>query len=138
MTERLILVALLAVALPILYRMWVQRQLQRVSHTRTIDPILQGLQPGVAAIVYFTTPGCIPCKVQQQPVLKRLTETLGEAIQVIQIDATQDPDTATRWGVMSAPTTFVVNPDGQAIAVNHGVASEQKLKTQVMQAIQID
>ena len=57
---------------------------------------------------------------------------------MIQIDATQDPDTATRWGVMSAPTTFVVNPDGEAIAVNHGVASEQKLKTQVMQAIQID
>jgi thioredoxin-like negative regulator of GroEL len=138
MIERILIVVLLAIALPILYRLWVQHQLRRVSSSRAVDPILQGLQPGRPAIVYFTTPGCIPCKVQQQPTLKRITETLGEAIQIVEIDATADPDSAARWGVMSAPTTFVVTPEGRPVAVNHGVASEQKLKTQVMLAIQVN
>lgn len=136
MIERILIVALLVIVLPVLYRLWTQRQLRRVSTSRAVDPILQGLQPGRPAIVYFTTPGCVPCKVQQQPTLQRITETLGEAIQIVEIDATLDPDSAARWGVLSAPTTFIVNPEGHPVAVNHGVASEDKLKTQVMLAIQ--
>ena len=134
MIERLLIVVLLSVVGVVIYRLWTQRQLQQVAAQRHTDPILQSLLPGVPAIIYFTTPMCLPCKTQQQPVLQRLQSEFGEMLQVVQIDATQDPDAADRWGVMSAPTTFVLNPDGYPKAVNHGVADETKLKQQLTAA----
>lgn len=131
MIERLILVALLAALAYGLYGWYTRRQLQRISARQALDPVLQGLRAGVPAIVYFTTPHCIPCKTQQQPALQRLQSVLGDAVQVVQIDATQQPDVADRWGVLSAPTTFVIAADGEARAVNHGPADEHTLRQQL-------
>ena len=47
------------------------------------------------------------------------------------IDATQSPKTAERWGVMSAPTTFVLDNTFQPKHINHGVADVNKLKRQL-------
>jgi thiol-disulfide isomerase/thioredoxin len=135
MFERLILVVLLAIVGLVLYQWYTRRQLATLAANRQFDPILQGLNPGIPAIVYFTTPTCIPCQVQQQPALERLKRELGEGVQIVQIDATQQPDAADRWGVMSAPTTFVLNASGYPNAVNHGVADEFKLKKQLNAAI---
>lgn len=55
--------------------------------------------------------------------------------EVLQFDATQVPDAADRWGVMSAPTTFVLNAVGEPQAVNHGVADERKLLQQIENAV---
>ncbi len=111
--------------------------LLRRYHIRTTaaasshDPILNDLKPGVPAIVYFTTPGCVPCVTQQQPALKRLQTELGDKIQVIQIDASENSEVADRWGVFSAPTTFVLDPQWQVRDVNYGVADTPKLIRQL-------
>jgi hypothetical protein len=47
------------------------------------------------------------------------------------VDATQDPDAADRWGVFSAPTTFVLDKGGNPRHVNRGVASTERLKEQL-------
>ncbi|HEX2905857.1 MAG TPA: thioredoxin family protein [Phototrophicaceae bacterium] len=132
MVERLVLaVVLLALAFAA-YQLLKQRNLQRAAATAAVDPILDDFKPGIPAIVYFTTPGCIPCKTQQQPALSRLRTELGENnIQIIQIDAVENPDAADRWGVFSAPTTFILDPHGQPREVNHGVADAAKLKRQI-------
>lgn len=136
MFERLLLaIALLAVGL-VAYRLMIQTQLKRVAAQVPIDPILDGLRPGIPTIVYFTTPGCIPCQTQQQPALNRLEHELGEWVQIVKIDATQDPDTADRWGVMTAPTTFVLNGDLQPHQVNHGVTDTETLKRQIKNSTQ--
>jgi len=135
MLERLIFVAILTLVGVTLYLWYTRRQMATIAANRHIDPILQGLNPGVPAIVYFTTPMCIPCKTRQLPALDKLKTDLGENIQIIQIDATEYPEVADRWGVLSAPTTFVINSNGTANAVNHGVADERKLKRQLMQAV---
>jgi len=138
MLERLLMVVLVATIAVTVYQLYTRRQLATVTANRHIDPILQGLLPNVPAIIYFTTPSCIPCKVQQQPALHRLKTELGENVQIIQIDATEQPDAADRWGVLSAPTTFVLNAQGQPNAVNHGVADEHKLKRQLIKALPDD
>jgi len=92
---------------------------------------LEHLRPGVAAILYFTTPDCVPCKIVQRPALARLQEHLGDSIQVIEVDAASQPELADYWGVLSVPTTFIIDAHGQARRVNHGVASTDKLQAQI-------
>lgn len=133
MVERTLIVILLFILGFAAYTLFTRRQINRVASLDSAqDPILSRLAPGIPAIVYFTTPYCLPCRTQQQPALARLRETLGETnVQIIQIDATEDPDSADRWGVFSAPTTFVIDRNGKTTAVNHGVADTFKLRQQL-------
>ncbi len=87
--------------------------------------------PNKPVIVYFTTPDCVPCKTIQRPALDQMTTLFGEKLQVVEIDATERPDLAKVWGVMSVPTTFLLNSRGEARYVNHGVAHVEKLIEQL-------
>ncbi len=88
-------------------------------------------RPGLPAILYFTTPTCAPCKTMQRPTLERLKASKGQWFQVIEVDASQQPDLAQEWGVVSVPTTFVIDASGKPKYVNHGVASAEKLIQQL-------
>ena len=92
---------------------------------------LESILPGVPAILYFTTPGCAPCKTIQRPALYQLKERLGDGLQVIEVDASARPDLADYWGVLSLPTTFVIDSKGRPRCVNHGVARAEKLLRQI-------
>jgi thiol-disulfide isomerase/thioredoxin len=88
--------------------------------------------PNKPVIVYFTTPDCVPCKTVQRPALNKLSTLLGaEKLQVVEIDATERPDLARQWGVMSVPTTFLLNANGEARYVNNGVTRVEKLMEQL-------
>ena len=50
---------------------------------------------------------------------------------MIEIDATERPDLAKVWGVMTVPTTFVLDAGGEARYVNNGVARAEKLLEQI-------
>ncbi|NWG06230.1 MAG: thioredoxin family protein [Chloroflexi bacterium] len=92
---------------------------------------LSGKFPDRPVIVYFTTPDCAPCKTIQRPVLNKISSLMGDKLEVIEIDATQHPDLAKRWGVMSVPTTFLLDAYGEARYVNNGVARMEKLMEQL-------
>jgi thiol-disulfide isomerase/thioredoxin len=92
---------------------------------------LEKRRANTPAVLYFTTPYCMPCKTTQQPALARLLELTGDQIQLIKVDALEQPDLAESWGVLSVPTTFVIDSKGQARRVNHGIASAEKLLTQL-------
>jgi thioredoxin-like negative regulator of GroEL len=128
MIERLVIALLLLAVGWAIYQTYRRRQLAQIVPS---DPILAGLNLQVPTIVYFTTPTCLPCKTRQQPALRILSTELGDQLQIVQIDATQQPDVADRWGVMTAPTTFVLDKQGKASAVNHGVADVPLLKKQL-------
>lgn len=87
--------------------------------------------PDKPVIVYFTTPDCVPCKTVQRPALNQVSALFGESLRVIEIDATQRPDLAKTWGVMSVPTTFLLDSRGEARYVNNGVARAEKLMEQI-------
>jgi thiol-disulfide isomerase/thioredoxin len=88
-------------------------------------------QTGHAAIVYFTTPTCAPCKTVQRPAIDSVKKKLGERLQIIEVDASQQPGLAQDWGVLSVPTTFIIDTAGNPRHVNHGIASAEKLTHQL-------
>ena len=108
---------------------WInQRLLVRArNNISTLFPTL----PNKPVIVYFTTPDCAPCKTVQRPALQKVLSLLGEGVQILEIDATEQPDLAKTWGVMSVPTTFLLDARGEARFVNNGVARAEKLIEQI-------
>jgi len=60
-----------------------------------------------------------------------LQTQLGDEIQVVQIDASEHSEVADRWGVFSAPTTFILDNLKQVRDVNYGVADTPKLIRQL-------
>lgn len=104
-----------------------RRLVQARGHISGLLPTL----PEKPVIVYFTTPDCAPCKTIQRPAIQKVTNLLGENVQVIEIDATQRPDLARTWGVMSVPTTFLLDARGEARYVNNGVTRVEKLMEQL-------
>lgn len=92
---------------------------------------LPGAQPGIPAILYFTTANCVPCKTIQRPALKKLKDQLGDRLQVIEVDAEQHPSLASRWGVLSVPTTYIIGKNGEIRQVNHGATRAEKILDQL-------
>lgn len=131
MIERLVFALVLLAVGVVAYRFVIAHQVRHATALVPSDPLLQGVKPGVATILYFTTPTCAPCKTQQMPALTRLRDELGEAVQIVQVDATEQPEAASRWGVLSVPTTFVIDEHGMTRAVNHGVTPTRKLREQL-------
>lgn len=108
----------------VLYRLWAFFMLRRRGGKYLG---LGTVRPGVPTILYFTTPGCIPCKTVQRPALAQLTSLLNDRLQVIEINAEEQPEIADYWGVLSVPTTFIIDSQGQPRHVNRGVAREDIL-----------
>ncbi len=86
---------------------------------------------GTPAIVYFTTPTCAPCKTLQRPALQQLKNQMGQQLQIIELDAVAQPELAAEWGVLSVPTTFLLDAKGRPRHVNHGVTLAKKLQRQL-------
>lgn len=100
--------------------------LRRASKNGTVLP-----NGGTPSILYFTTPTCAPCKTFQRPALERLQQILGDCLKVIEIDATAQPELASQWGVLSVPTTFILDAKGSPRHVNHGPTGTNKLLQQL-------
>ena len=121
--------ALGIIVLGILGYWWIHQRLL-VRARNNIFTLFSQL-PNKPVIVYFTTPDCAPCKTVQRPALSRVSQILGDSLEVVEIDAAQRPDLAKIWGVMSVPTTFLLDARGEARYVNNGVTRAEKLMEQL-------
>ncbi|MFN8435844.1 MAG: thioredoxin family protein [Anaerolineales bacterium] len=122
------------IALSIILIGWGVYQLyNRVLQLRTPSLLtdLEINRPFGFTLVYFTTPTCVPCKTVQRPAIEKVSKQLGNQLNVIEIDAAEKPEIASRWGVMSVPTTFVFDPKGELRHINHGVTRAEKLLKQI-------
>ncbi len=134
--EQLLVRLAMAVGLCLLgiaaYWGWNKFQLRRLSGARGRRLLgLEAMQAGMPGILYFTTPDCQVCKTTQRPALNRLEAELAGGIQIIEVDATVQPELADYWGVLSVPTTFIIDSQGQPRHINHGVTGKEKLRRQV-------
>jgi thiol-disulfide isomerase/thioredoxin len=105
--------------------------LKRAAHN-TLG--LKEFRPGRPAVLYFTMEGCIPCRTTQRPALGLLREMTASQVQIIEVDVVAQADLANEWGVLSVPTTFIIDQEGQPRQVNHGVALTEKLLDQLEKA----
>lgn len=113
---------------------WQVARVARVSrgNNGTANGLMSRLRPGVPGVVYFWSPDCAPCQTVQKPALAALEQELGEdRLQVLAVNVYERPDLADEWGVLSLPTTFVIDASGTPRGVNHGVAREDKLRRQL-------
>jgi thioredoxin-like negative regulator of GroEL len=140
MPERvLVLVVLAAVVAAAVFiaREWSRRRvhsLTKVGGGETWHNL--GEQPdGRRALVSFSTPSCAACHTAQAPAVKAVESQLGrEAVRVIKIDAARQPDVARAFGVLTVPSTIVLAPGGQVVAVNQGFAPSRRLVEQLQRA----
>ncbi len=123
-----------AVAIGLILLGWLAFRLAQRTNLRRAGAAanqIAGERPGVPTIVYFTTPDCAPCKLVQRPALRRLEEMLESQLRVIEVNTHTDPEMAKEWGVMSVPTTFILDRHGKPQQVNYGVTPAEKLFEQV-------
>ncbi|MEJ2150577.1 MAG: thioredoxin family protein [Chloroflexota bacterium] len=126
-----ITIALVAVAFGA-YAIGTRWQVTRLQGRARAAGVLAGLRPDVPGVVYFWSDSCAPCKLVQKPALEQLQADLGpDGVQVIAINALEQPDLADEWGVLSLPTTFIVDRSGQPRRVNHGVMRAEQLRQQI-------
>ena len=71
--------------------------------TGNFDSIINEDRP---VIVDFHAVWCGPCKTQS-PILKQLTEELGERVRVIKIDVDKNQAIAGRYQIQSVPTLMI-------------------------------
>jgi thiol-disulfide isomerase/thioredoxin len=117
------------IAIGVLAYWWINQLLMGRAKSNVFT--LLNVLPNKPLIVYFTTPTCAPCKTIQRPAIEHVTNLLGGKLHVVEIDATEQPDLAKAWGVMSVPTTFLFDSRGEARYVNNGVARAEKLIKQI-------
>ncbi len=133
---RLGLAILIILAGIALYIFWTRLQLVRVvRQVRRNSKFagLEGLRAGTPAILYFTMPNCAPCQTVQGPAIESLQEQYNEQLQVIKVDATEHPELADYWGVLSVPTTFIIDSQGRPRHINQAVTSAEKLMKQLVE-----
>jgi thioredoxin-like negative regulator of GroEL len=82
-------------------------------------------------VLAFSTPDCVPCRTAQKPALEQLQRRFPGSVDVRNVDATEHPELAERFGILTVPSTVVVGSDGRVLAVNYGLARADKLTAQL-------
>lgn len=103
----------------------------RLLIKRLQNNLLTPVKTGLPVLLYFTTPSCAPCKTVQRPAIEQIKHELGERLQVVEIDATAQPEQASHWGVLSVPTIILLDSAGRPRHINHGVTLKEKLRQQI-------
>jgi len=89
----------------------------------TFNDIINGEKP---VLVDFYTDWCGPCKMMN-PILKDLKKNMGDAINVIKVDAEKNADAAIKYNVRGVPT-LILFKDGQILWQQSGVIQAKQLE----------
>ncbi len=84
------------------------------------------------SVMYFSGPNCAQC-VAQEAVIRQI-ESGEPSVEFASYDASVDIDVASRVGVMSVPTTVIVDNTGRVHARNGRFVNADLLRTQIRAA----
>jgi thioredoxin 1 len=87
-------------------------------------------EAGLVRVLAFSTPQCQQCRLLQKPALVEVAAQT-ERVEILSIDALEQPELAERYGILTVPSTVVLAPNGRASAVNYGFAPARVLLEQI-------
>ena len=127
---------LLAVALAVLavwgaLRLWRHAKLRQLRMQTPFNDIVPSGKP---AVVAFSAPYCRDCHTLQEPALTRLERDLNERVTVKSLSALDYPELVEQLGILTVPSTVVLDAQGEVRHLNLGYASDDKLREQLAQA----
>ena len=140
MLERIfVLLALTGgVALGVTLVRWYASQRTRAVQAQPGPVLLEKLgarADGRLTLVQFSTPSCAACHTAQAPAVAQVEQRIGaRQLRVLHVDAADQPEIANAFGILTVPSTVVLDPGGRVAAVNHGFASTQQLVRQLQTA----
>lgn len=135
MVERLVILSAFALLLATAYLLWRLRLQQQTQRLAAVDPGGPAELASLAlidgpAVLYFTTPTCAQCRFQQTPALAQVQQRL-DSVQVLKLDALEHQRLADYYHVMTVPTTVVLDSQRRPLAINHGLATSERLLAQL-------
>lgn len=128
----LLIVAGAAIGVWQLWRYYQGRRLLQLAASHLPDALAGRLPPG-PTVLYFTGAHCAQCRLQQTPILTQLVETVK--VNLHTVDAVQEDTLARFYGVMTLPTTILLDHRHAPKAINHGLATLPQLRQQVSELL---
>lgn len=133
MVERLLILLVISGLLGVGYWVWKQLLVQRIARlaeSKLPAELSAFLSTPGPTVLYFTAEWCAQCRMRQAPILEQLVS--ATAIPIQKIDAVEHEQLAAHFGVMTLPTTVLLDSQRRPIAVNHGLAPLHQLREQVL------
>ncbi len=113
-----------------IWRVWQARRLAALQ-ARPAPSLLDDVAPSGPALLYFSTGDCAQCRFQQAPILQRLVATAPVPVPVVALDAVEREDLARHFGILTVPSTVLLDGAQRPVAINHGLAPLHKLQQQL-------
>ena len=128
--ERLVVLAFVAAGLALVWLglRWRAARYRRPNARDLLTRLAVSRPPLVLA---FTTPECVPCRTMQRPALEELQRRYPGRFEAREVDASVTPELAERFGLMTVPSTVLIDGRGRVLAINHGLARWPKLAGQL-------
>jgi len=91
------------------------------------------IQSKTAILVDFWATWCGPCKMAE-PVLEELSGEYKDKVGIAKLDVDANPNTATKFGVMSIPTTILFK-EGKELGRQVGFAGKQAFEDLIKKGV---
>jgi hypothetical protein len=82
-------------------------------------------------VLYFRSDQCVSCATQSR-LWEQLDETTRQRIETVDVDA--EPERAAAYGVLTLPTSLIIDGMGDVVRINYGVVPPRKLTRQLEEA----
>ena len=102
----------------------------KVTDASFKSDVLDSSEP---VVVDFWAEWCGPCRMIA-PALDEIAGAMGDKVKIVKLNVDENPQTASKYGVMSIPTLMIFK-NGEMAARQVGAAPKQKLEQWITTAV---